>query len=183
MNRQCGGCTLCCKLLPIRDGVKTGDTHLINFHKPAGQRCQHQRIGRGCAVHDQPALKPTSCSFWSCRWLTGDDTADLSRPDRSHYVIDMVPDFITVTDHGVRHQLQVIQIWVDPNHRDAHRDPALRAYIERRAEQGIAALVRYDEHEALAIFAPRFSATQQWQEVPSRSTAGRQQAARNALRA
>jgi len=32
MNRTCGGCTLCCKLLPVRE-----------LKKPANTRCQHQR--------------------------------------------------------------------------------------------------------------------------------------------
>lgn len=71
----------------------------------------------------------------------------MSRPDRTHYVIDVMPDFITLVydETGALTNVEVVQIWVDPSYPDAHRDPALRAYIERRGEEGIAAIVRYSE--------------------------------------
>ena len=57
-----------------------------------------------------------------------------------------------------------MQIWIDPDYPDAHRDPALRAYLLRRAEEGIAALVRYDNTRALHIFAPPLAQDGQWHE-------------------
>jgi len=45
LMRQCGGCTLCCKLLPVPP-----------LEKLAGQRCQHQRHGKGCAVYETSAM-------------------------------------------------------------------------------------------------------------------------------
>jgi hypothetical protein len=89
--------------------------------------------------------------LWSCRWLVNDDTADMRRPDRAGYVIDMMPDFITIQDNetGALTKVEVVQIWVDPRRPDAHRDPALRAYLERRAAEGKAALVRFDSKEAI----------------------------------
>jgi hypothetical protein len=97
-----------------------------------------------------------SCVLWSCRWLLRQDTDQLSRPDLSHYVVDILPDFITaVQQDGVRHQIPVIQIWVDPRHRDAHRDPALRAFIERRGqEDGSAAIIRYSSDEGFVLIPP-----------------------------
>jgi hypothetical protein len=154
-DRRCGECTLCCKLLPVRE-----------LEKGANERCKHQRHGQGCRVYHSPAL-PTSCKLWSCRWLLEQDTADLSRPDRSHYVIDVMPDHITIVENatGKETHIEVVQIWLDKNYPDAHRDPALRAYLLRRAEQGVAALVRYGEREAVHLFAPPFSADGQWHEV------------------
>ena len=61
----------------------------------------------------------------------------------------------------------MVQIWVDPKHPDAHRDPALRAYLERRAEQNIIGLIRWDNEQAMAIFPPALSADRQWHEVTS----------------
>ena len=40
MTRQCGSCTLCCKLIPVEE-----------LHKAAGQRCQHVRAGKGCSIN------------------------------------------------------------------------------------------------------------------------------------
>ena len=158
MTRSCSGCTLCCKLLPMaahaRDRYKDTIDALVarglmeasaaygsiaDFDKPAGQPCPHQRFKKGCAVY---AKRPFGCRVWTCRWLAEDDTADLSRPDRAHYVVDTAPDYVTGRENG--QIIPVIQIWVDPGYRDAHRDPALRAYLIRRAAEGFAALIRFD---------------------------------------
>ncbi|HEV8466043.1 MAG TPA: hypothetical protein VGQ63_13705 [Pseudolabrys sp.] len=140
--RHCGGCTLCCKLLPVTD-----------LDKVAGERCRHQRTGKGCAVYNIVGKMPPCCHFWNCRWLVNDDTADLSRPDRAHYVIDLLPDYVTVIDNetGEKTNVEVIQIWCDPKYPDAHRDPALRRYLERRAAEGKMALVRYNQKDAFTI--------------------------------
>ena len=76
MTRQCGDCQLCCKLLPVPP-----------LEKKAGQRCQHQKFGKGCTVYHSRAGMPMECSIWNCRWLVNDDADELSRPDRVHYVI------------------------------------------------------------------------------------------------
>jgi hypothetical protein len=103
--------------------------------------------------------------LWSCRWLLRDDTDQLSRPDISHYVVDIMPDFVTVVQaDGVRHQIPVIQIWVDPRHRDAYRDPQLLAFLQRRAEaDGSAALIRYSSSEGFVLFAPALTGSD-WME-------------------
>jgi hypothetical protein len=153
--RQCGDCQLCCKLLPVR-----------SLGKLAGQHCQHQRHHKGCAVYARLASVSIECKLWNCRWLVEDDTANLRRPDRSHYVIDLMPDFVTLRneENGELQHVEVVQIWVDPKYPDAHRDPALRAYLERRAEQGAAGLIRRDNQQAIAIFPPVLNADRQWHE-------------------
>ena len=127
-----------------------------DFDKPAGERCPHQRHGKGCAIY---ARRPFGCRMWSCRWLVNDDTSDLSRPDRSHYVIDIAPDFVTA-DTG--EYIPVIQIWVDPNYPDAWHDDRLLAYLERRGAEGYAALIRYNAHEAQALFPPTMTNGAGW---------------------
>jgi hypothetical protein len=158
MTRTCGDCTLCCKLLPVR-----------SLNKLAGQRCQHQSHARGCKVYAKLGSVSPECRLWSCRWLTEDDTAELSRPDRSHYVIDIMPDYVSLRNNetGELQHVQVIQIWVDPKHPDAHRDPALRAYLERRAAENTIGLVRYDDLEGMALFPPSMSDNRQWNERTS----------------
>jgi hypothetical protein len=133
--------------------------------KPENHKCRHQRHGVGCVIY---ARRPRSCEEWSCRWLIGDDTAELRRPDRSHYVIDPLPDYLTVrhNETGDQQVLPVVQIWADPRHRDCHRDPALRRFIERRAADGWGALVRFGFRDTvLFICAPALSHDREWHEV------------------
>ena len=162
MTRQCGDCQLCCKLLPVRPLGKKG-----------GERCRYQRFGKGCTVYNKPAM-PIDCKLWNCRWLVNDDAAELSRPDRSHYVIDIIPDHITFqnTETGAMRHIEVVQIWIDPKHPQAHRDPALRRWMIRRAEEGKAALIRFNERDALTIFPPPFDKDGQWHEIMGNPTEG-----------
>ena len=152
--RQCGACTLCCKLLPVRELGKLG-----------GERCEHQRHGKGCAIY---SARPPSCQTWSCKWLLdGEALRDLRRPDRVGYVIDPMPDFVRLTDNdtGAVTELPVIQIWLD--HPDAHRDPALRAWLDGEAQRvGMGALARMPRNnDAIGLFAPSISSDKQWHEV------------------
>ena len=153
--RECGDCQLCCKLLPVPP-----------LNKGAGERCQHQKFGKGCAVYRKPGM-PLDCALWNCRWLVNDDTAELSRPDRSHVVIDIMPDFISIRndDSGEIQKIQVAQVWIDPKYPDAHRDPALRAWVARRAAQGIATMVRFNAKDAITIFAPPLTPDDAWHEI------------------
>lgn len=179
MMRACGDCQLCCKLLPVAEGMKVdGMTMPGSFHKPAGQRCIHQRHHKGCAVYNSPKM-PRSCRLWNCAWLTNNDTADLRRPDRSHYVIDIMPDFVTTRDNetGVERKVPVLQVWLDPDYPDAHRDPALRAFLARRGEEGNAALIRLDNKRAFALFPPALSTDGEWHEVTTGTVEGQHTAA------
>ena len=155
-RRKCGDCQLCCKLVPVD-----------NLGKPAGQRCKYQRVGKGCTIHAQLARVSNPCLLWNCRWLVENDTADLRRPDRSHYVIDVMPDYITIRNNetGAAEHVEAVQIWADPKHPNAHQDPALRAYLERRAEENIVGLLRWDNQRGAVIFAPAMSADRQWHVV------------------
>jgi hypothetical protein len=150
--RQCGECNLCCKLVPVPD-----------MDKLAGERCRHQRA-TGCRIYAQ---RPQSCALWNCVWLGGgDQAADLRRPDRVHYVIDVLPDFITLQDNdtGEARKIPVLQIWLDPDYPDAHRDPGLRAYLDNCQ---IAGLVRTDAHEAFVLFPPSMAEDREWHEMKS----------------
>lgn len=155
MTRACGDCQLCCKLLPVG-----------SLKKGAGVKCQHQRVGKGCMVYHRLWGVAPECKLWSCRWLVADDTGDMRRPDRAHYVIDPMPDFVTLDPHdGTGPQRrEVAQIWIDPDYPDAHRDPALRAWLEKR---NVIGLVRYNNERALALMPPKMMDTGQWCERAS----------------
>lgn len=153
MARQCGSCSLCCKLLPVS-----------SIHKPGFTHCKFQRA-KGCTIY---SARPLSCRLWSCQWLRNEDNRadDLRRPDRARYVIDMLPDYIIVQDNDTKAELKVRieQIWVDPAFPDAHRDPALRDYLESFPRPG---LCRIGPGAGLVIYPPSLSSDRQWHEVQS----------------
>ena len=153
--RHCDGCTLCCTLMPVRE-----------LGKKDGERCRHQ-VAAGCGVYRRRDLMPRSCQLWNCRWLVDDDTGDQERPDRSHLVIDILPDFVALIDDetGKQAPLEVVQVWCDPAHRDAHRDPVFRRYVERQARKGKATIVRFSSSDAVTLFAPPISSDGQWHEI------------------
>lgn len=141
MERKCGDCTLCCKLMPVKE-----------IGKGANERCQHQSR-KGCAVYHQPTgVMPYSCKVWSCAWLVAEDAAYLSRPDRSRCVVDVAPDYVVAEQDGQRFEIPVVQIWCDPKSPDAWE--ALKPFIERRGQDGYAALIRYNSADAITVFPP-----------------------------
>jgi hypothetical protein len=151
--RRCGGCTLCCRLLPVAEIQKASST-----------RCKHQSF-KGCDIWHKPGF-PISCTMWSCRWLTRDDTLDIRRPDRCHYVIDTTPDVVSITDNatGKVAYIEAVQVWVDPKFRDAWREPKLLAFLDRRGQEGKCAIIRWNGSEGFVLFPPSMSNNGRWQE-------------------
>ena len=153
-SRHCGDCQLCCKLMPVEE-----------FEKPASCRCAHQRTGKGCAIYRN---RPLSCQLWNCRWLVDRSTADLPRPDRAHYVLDLIPDFVTIQPHDgspARH-FEVVQVWCDAAFPDAHRAPSFRAWLNAQAT---CALIRYDSRRAF-LLAPPSVTGDDWHEQHSETS-------------
>ena len=164
LTRQCGDCQLCCKLLPMHARDQRNRAGRVVVEKEAGERCPHQRYHVGCTVYEH---RPWACEMWNCRWLVNDDTADLPRPDRCHYVIDIMPDIIRMVpnDGSPPSEVLCVVVWVDPGYRDAHRDPALRRYLARRAKaDGMPAIIRWSEQDGMVLFAPSLSENGKWNE-------------------
>lgn len=156
-GRTCGSgtsrCQLCCTLLPIP-----------TIRKPANQRCQHQSGAKGCKIY---AERPFPCKTFSCRWLADVSTKGLPRPDRAHYVIDIQPDHIQMTDEatGETRRVNAFQVWVDPAFPDAHRAAGLRAWMHEMARlHGAATIVRWSPVKGIAVFPPPFDPDGEWRE-------------------
>ena len=161
-GRVCGSCQLCCKLVPVPV-----------IEKPAGKRCRHQRTGKGCMIYDN---RPFDCRSWSCRWLADRaNTLGMQRPDRSHFVIDLVPDTITrkFDDPAIPdQQVGVIQVWIDPAFPEVLKGAELRGYMAHMAEKfGYPTLVRFNSRDALCVFPPAISHDRQWHEISGNVTA------------
>lgn len=86
--RECGGCTLCCKVYNV-----------VAFGKPAGKWCSHCRPGRGCTIHDH---LPSECAAFDCLWKTMPALPMHWKPDLAKMVLTVHP------------QTNNIQVVVDP---------------------------------------------------------------------
>ena len=80
-QRSCGGCTACCKALPV-----------FEIHKPAGQQCPQCNEGVGCRIY---STRPKPCREFICQWLMGYGE-DSERPD----LIEIVPDYEEIEGLG-----------------------------------------------------------------------------------
>lgn len=179
MNRTCGGCTLCCKLLPVKEGAdvnlwdmvpemigsgmlsaRTAAVTIRDFDKPAGEKCPHQ-CSKGCKVYER---RPLACRFWSCSWVSGaEGTEKLGRPDRTHYVVNPVPDYVDSTDERGSFKTPVVEVWCDPKYPHAWQDPHLLAYLEEVGRKhGFAALIRYNSNDAIFVAPPSMSKDGRW---------------------
>lgn len=159
-GRVCGDCQLCCKLVPVPA-----------IEKPAGKRCKHARTGKGCVIYDH---RPFDCRSWSCRWLADRaHTEGMQRPDRAHFVIDLVPDTIKQKfGDGTERIISVIQIWLDPAFREVAKGAELRRYVALMADKyGFPSLIRLNSRDAYVLFAPSICSDGQWHEMGGNVTA------------
>jgi hypothetical protein len=77
-RKQCGTCTLCCKLLAVQE-----------INKPAATSCHHCDEGRGCKIY---SARPTQCRLFNCYFLTNDKLGEAWRPSKSKIVVVITPD-------------------------------------------------------------------------------------------
>jgi hypothetical protein len=92
---------------------------------------------------------------------------DQSRPDRSHLVVDLIPDFVTCESAVGPVRVPVIQVWVDPKHPDAWRTDEFRRYMLRQGAHDMGFLIRNGSHSAIAVFPPTLTGRDEWMERPS----------------
>lgn len=156
-GRACGHCTFCCIVVPVEKPL----------NKPGGVRCVHLKH-KGCSIYKQ---RPDVCAAWKCAWLYQPEAKILRRPDNAGYAVDCCLHEIFINEQ----LFHVIQVWVDPARRDAHRAPELRAYLAlMAAKHGLPAIIRWpmagkdqSADEATVLFAPCMTDTGEWGEVTS----------------
>lgn len=155
--RECGDCQLCCKLLP-----------LTTIGKKQGERCKHQKHGVGCAIYGEFG-RPISCTAWGCQWLV-DPTFETRRPDRAGFFIDPTPEFITWGPEATTGKVvRAVRVWVDPARPYAHRDRALRNWLEAQAEEQAIVAVCWIGDESIVVVPPKVAGDGKgWRETPGR---------------
>ena len=77
-DKNCGSCTLCCKLFPVPE-----------LGKPSGKWCRHIVQGRGCGIH---GTRPPVCRAFNCQWLYNPDIGPEWKPETCKFVLSIYPD-------------------------------------------------------------------------------------------
>jgi hypothetical protein len=118
-GRECGSCTLCCKVYDIPE-----------LDKAAGKWCKHCKPGRGCAIHDS---LPDLCSTFNCLWRTKGELPAYWKPEQSKMVVSIYP------------LTEFIYVQVDPGTPGAwHKQPYyndLRLWAKNNLPMGIHVIV------------------------------------------
>jgi hypothetical protein len=81
-QRQCGDCSLCCKVLGIPE-----------LDKPKDHWCPNFAAGAGCVIYND---RPPSCRNFACRWLTDPTMGPEWKPSVCKMVVDSRPSLFVV---------------------------------------------------------------------------------------
>jgi hypothetical protein len=105
--RECGKCSLCCKVFPVA---------VEGLNKPGDTWCQHCKPGKGgCGIYDS---RPPICREFQCGWLMWDNMPDVWFPARSKMVVTNMEGTTIVT--------------VDPDYPNAwRREPYFSQLMEQ----------------------------------------------------
>jgi len=80
--RQCGDCSLCCKVLRIPE-----------LEKPKDHWCANFAAGAGCRIYPD---RPASCRDFACQWLTDPSMGPEWKPSICKLVLDTKPGLLVV---------------------------------------------------------------------------------------
>jgi hypothetical protein len=72
-GRECGTCTLCCKVIAVTD-----------FGKLPGVWCQHCKRGVGCGIYE---IRPTDCRTFFCEWMLEKTLGAEWKPERAKFAL------------------------------------------------------------------------------------------------
>jgi hypothetical protein len=95
-ERQCGTCSMCCKLLIIPE-----------IDKPGNQWCRDCTPGRGCNIYK---TRPQVCRDFQCQWLRNPQLGEEWKPN--------VCGMMIYVDDG-----NICRVMVDPGKPDIWREP------------------------------------------------------------
>lgn len=73
MSRECDGCSMCCKVISIKE-----------LDKPAGTWCRHCSTQNSCDIY---TTRPDLCRHFICGYIAFDDLGEEWRPDRAKFVL------------------------------------------------------------------------------------------------
>lgn len=111
MQRQCGPCTLCCKVYDIPA-----------TESPIGVWCKHCKPGAGCGIWE---TRPDFCRSFFCNWIKFDWLGEEWRPDIAKFVFTIDPNS------------GYLMFQVDPGSPDAWKREPYYSQIKTWAAEGL----------------------------------------------
>jgi hypothetical protein len=72
-GRECGSCTLCCKVAAVEE-----------VNKPNGIWCPHCVAGQRCTIYQQ---RPPSCRSFYCQWMLEKSLGPEWKPERAKFAL------------------------------------------------------------------------------------------------
>ncbi len=131
-GRSCEGCTLCCKLLGIKE-----------LDKPQMAWCQHCAPGTGCKIYES---RPTECAKFYCDYRTQSALDERWNPKTSKIVV------------VYRGNDRAMAVYVDPSRKDAWRKapyyPQIKAWANSLCPQN-GQVVVWEGNNAVAVMPNR----------------------------
>jgi len=125
--RQCGSCTLCCKVLEITD-----------LKKPTNTACHHIMAGGGCNIYSE---RPRQCRTFACAWLQG------------HLDDDWFPESSGMVPHF---SLDALNIQVDLDCRDRWREEPYFSKLSALSLSGLLANSKRNYATLVIVGAERY---------------------------
>jgi hypothetical protein len=121
-GRECGQCTLCCKLLKV-DVIE----------KPAGKWCKHCTPGKGCNIY---AERPDVCAAWFCGWREWERLGPKWYPLKSKMIF-------SATDVSLDPKNPRIEVDVDPSYPNQWRKLEYLTELREFAREGLEGKIKY----------------------------------------
>lgn len=126
-GRECGTCTLCCK---VYDVPAVGAT--------AGNWCPNCSAGRGCKIYQS---RPQQCRDFLCLWMTQDFLGPDWKPEKARFVLTM--DAVT----------RWLFVQADPGAAQAWRKEPYFTQLKRWAAAGNRPVIVFVRKSAIALTA------------------------------
>ncbi len=111
-GRDCGSCTMCCKIMGISE-----------IDKVRNKWCPHCAIGKGCKIYE---TRPPSCRLFYCQYLRDARIPEHWKPSRSRMVL-------SYAGNAGR-----LSIFVDSDRSDAWRKEPYYSDLKTWAKNGVA---------------------------------------------
>jgi len=114
-TRQCGDCTLCCKML-----------YVSVYESPIGEYCKHCIPDNSCSIHEE---RHTLCRTFDCLWIKQTQIPESYRPDRCHVLFELPSHSLVYWAH------------VDDDYPDAYKTDEVQKIIRKINEAGHAVVM------------------------------------------
>jgi uncharacterized protein len=124
--RECGECTLCCRLLGVHE-----------LDKEPLIECKHCSASVGCKIYKE---RPNECKDFNCAWLLGETPEEL-KPSKSWVVLSDLKVDIERLGLEYAEDRKIVVVYVDPDHPKAHKTGKMELYLDQLLAKGVELIV------------------------------------------